>query len=127
MEFLESRWFNDNMPIDLTIDNCESFVDKLAKDKDWLSKGFGKETVARYQVTAFYFKLFATEIISFEKIGSDCVSVAVSEDRQKRKKFKNILNWEGIKFRASGRGGRVITFKEIAEKIVLAKAAMNDL
>ena len=36
MEFLESRRFNDKMPIVLTLDTCESFVDKLAKDKDYV-------------------------------------------------------------------------------------------
>ena len=67
MNFLESRRFNDKMPIDLTMENYDSFVGKLAKDKDWLLKVFGKETVSRYQVTAFYFQLLTARIISFKK------------------------------------------------------------
>ena len=90
-------------------------------------KVFGKETVSRYQVTAFYFQLFATRIISFEKNCTNSVSVAVSKDRQKNKLFKNILKWEGIQFCASGHGGRVIPFKEVADKVLLAREAMNDL
>ena len=53
MKFRESRRFNNKMPIVLTHDTCESFVDKLAKDKDWLSKVFGRGAVARYEVSAF--------------------------------------------------------------------------
>ena len=127
MEFLESRRFNNKMPIDLTMENYESFVGKLAKDKDWLLKVFGKETVSRYQVTAFYFQLFTARIISFGKNGSNSVSVAVSKDGQKNKLFKNIFKREGIQSRASGRGGRVIPFKEVADKVLHARAAMNDL
>ena len=53
--------------------------------KDWLLEVFRKETVDRYQVTAFYFQLFATKIISFEKIGTRGVSVGVTEDGRKGK------------------------------------------
>ena len=127
MEFLESRRFNDKMPIELTYNNCELFVDKLAKDKDWLFKVFGKETMARYQVAAFYFQLFPTKIISCEKIGTNGVSVGVAEDARKGKLFKNILIWEGIEFRANGRGGRVIPFKECVKKIADARTAMSEL
>ena len=93
MGFLESRHFNSKMPIDLAYVNCESFVDKLAKDKDWLAKVFGKEMVTKYQVTSFYFQLFTTKIIPFEKIGTTGVSAVVTEDDHKNKRFKNILDW----------------------------------
>ena len=61
LDLLGSRRFNDKIPIDLTYDECDFFVDKLAKDE---------ETVTRYHITTFYFQLFATRIISFEKIGT---------------------------------------------------------
>ena len=61
MEFLESRRYNDKMPIELTIDVCDFFVDKPAKDKDWLLTVFEKEMVTRYQVSTFNFKPFCNK------------------------------------------------------------------
>ena len=58
-------------------------------------------------MTSFYFQLFATKIISLEKIGSTDVSVAIMEDDHKNMPFKNILDWEGIEFHTRGRSGRI--------------------
>ena len=91
-------------------------------------KVFGRETVTRYQVTVFYIQLFATKVISFEKIGTKSVSVAVSEDGRNNKLFEDILNWEGIEFHESGCGGRLVPFEEVLSKVSIARTTtMNNL
>ena len=127
IEFLDSRRLNDITPFVLTVDSCEEFVDRLAKDKDWLGKVFGKESVARYNCTAFIFQLLATKILSFELIGGNSVAIVVTQDDKGKKLFKNILQWEGIEFRAKGRGGRTIPFKDIIERIQIARVALEEL
>ena len=115
------------LPFVLTVANCDEFVDCLAKDKDWLLWVFGKESVTRYNVTAFFLQLLATKILSFELVGNKNVLIVISVDENHNKKFKNILQWEGIKFCVKGKRGCSVSFKDLVKKMTMVRALLDDI
>ena len=127
IQFLDSRQLTDVHLFVLTVANCDEFVDRLAKDKDWLLWVFGKESVTRYNVTAFFLQLLATKILSFELVGNKNVLIVISVDENHNKKFKNILQWEGIQFRVKGKRGRSVSFKDLVEKMSMVRALLDDI
>ena len=70
----------------------------LYKREDWLKRVFGKTKVARYNDNAFFFKLVATKILSFEWPGYHYVEFVITRDDDDNKVYKNPMNWEGIEF-----------------------------
>lgn len=105
LEFLQSRRVSDCMPFEINPKNCEEVLDLLFKDNDWLIRVFGKASVKKYNVAAFFFQLVGTKILSFER-RSGKVFLVLNRDSNDQLHFMDIMNWEGILIRTSGGRGR---------------------
>ena len=68
VEFLESEYFAglDFMPYSVTHDEPEAVTDRLWNSGDFKKNIFGKKSVTKYNVNAFFFQLVATGILIFE-------------------------------------------------------------
>ena len=96
--FLSSSYFSDQMPYEITPNNCEGLVDILWKSPDWIKSIFGKKTVAKYNVHSFFFQLIATKIISFQWVGSTHVTCMLTRDNNDKYICNNAVSWEGFTF-----------------------------
>ena len=83
--------------------------------------------MSKFNVTGFFLQLLATKILSFQLVGGKSIRMVVSRDKDDVKLYKNPLQWEGIQFRSSVRGGRIMEFKYVLTRISIAIAAMQDI
>ena len=63
----------------------------------------------------------------FELFAGKSVGVVVSQDKNGTKLFKDLLQWEGIEFRAKGCGGRAVPFNKVLTKVSIARVALGEL
>ena len=108
IEFLGSSHFGKTLR-DKTIsyDEPDAIIDSLWDSDDWRKKVFGKKTVAKYNVTAFFFQLIATRILGFEKQDStDSVYCVLSRDENDKYKYQKRRYWKGFQFRRKV-GGKI--------------------
>ena len=109
IEFLGSSHFGkvlrDNK---LSYDEPDAIINSLWDSDDWREKVFGKKTVAKYNVTAFFFQLIAARILGFEKqISTDSVYCVLCRDENDKCKYHKRRNWKGFEFRRKGGGNEI--------------------
>ena len=115
LEFLSSKVLTDKLPFEISIANCDSFLDSLYKEESWLIRVFGISSVKKYNVASFFFQLIGSRILSFEKSKDGKAVIVFARDTEGQYKYKNIVNWEGFLFRtkAHGRGMVRMTFGDL--------------
>ena len=96
----------------------------MAKDKDWLRTMFGGEKVTKSNVTGFFLQLLATKNLSFQLVAGGNVRLVVSCDKDDVKLYKDSSQWEGIEFRTSAHGGRIMEFKDALTRISTSITAL---
>ena len=111
--FLKSSCFNDIMPFNMNVLNCNELVDSLYLNKDWCRMVIGIKGVKKYNVTAFFFQLPATKILSFKLVDKKVVCCVVSRDPNGKYLYKTVQNWEGLIFNTKKSRGRAVDFKDI--------------
>ena len=113
--FLKSRGLTDQLPLELNVSDCDNFINIQKKDKDSLLLVFGKISVAKYNVAAFFLQLFATKLLDCEWKGKR-VRIILTRDEHDNLRYKNKMNWEGMLFKNT-RLGIGYSF----ERMILAK------
>ena len=92
----------------LSYDEPDAIINSLWDSDDWREKVFGKKTVAKYNVTAFFFQLIAARILGFEKQDStDSVYCVLCRDENDKCKYHKRRNWKGFEFRRKGGGNEI--------------------
>jgi hypothetical protein len=119
VEFLESEYFSgvDFMPYSVTHEEPEAVTDRLWNSGDYKKKIFGKKSVTRYNVNAFFFQLVATGILTFEWNNTETkVVCTLATDEHDIFKYKNTIFWKGFNFRNAKRGGASVSYSYIFHK-----------
>ena len=88
---------------------------------------FGREKVEKFNLTGFFLQLLATKILSFQLVGGENVRLVVSCNKADVKLYRNPLQWEGIEFRASAHGRRIMEFKDMLTRISTSISALQDI
>ena len=113
VSFLKSLYFTDIMPFDLNVKNCDELVDLLYVNKDWCKIVFGIKGVKKYNITSFFFQLFATKILSFKLVDKKVVSCTITRDDNEKLLYETVENWEGMKFCTKKLRGGAVEIKDI--------------
>ena len=101
------------MPFDLNVQNCNELVDLLYLNKDWCRIFFRIKGVKKYKITAFFFQLFVTKILSFKLVCKNVVSYVITRHDNGKFLYGKTEIWEGMKFRTKKRRGGTVEFKDI--------------
>ena len=103
---------DNTFPYTVEVNNCDGMLSSLADDTDWLKRIFGKKNVPKYNVTAFFFTLVGSNILSFQKKSDREVICVLSRDEQGNKMYEKELNWEGFEFRVSASSSRIYSWAD---------------
>ena len=113
IEFLRSERMDKTFPYTVEVNNCDGMLSSLTDDTDWVKRIFGKKKITKYNVTAFFFTLVGSNILSFQKKSNLEVICVLSRDDQGNKMYEKQLNWEGFEFRVSGSSSRIHSWADI--------------
>ena len=119
VEFLQSEYFSgvNFMPYSVTHEEPESVTDRLWNSGDYKKKIFGKKSVTKYNVNAFFFQLVATGILTFEWNNTETkVVCTLGTDDNEIFKYKNTIFWKGFNFRTAKRDGASVSYSHIFNK-----------
>ena len=107
-EFLSSCALTDKTPFLFNFNNTNDLLDLLHNNNDMKLKVFGKVSIKKYNVAAFFFQCLATNLMSIEwESGKVCC--VVSRDSNDKCIYNDIKNWEDFTFRTAFTGrGRAI-------------------
>ena len=75
---------------------------------------FGKEGVNKYHCASFFFQCLATGILALEW-GNGSVSLVISRDADGNELYKDVMQWEGFRFRNAGQGRamKYLSFQDV--------------
>ncbi len=110
VEFLRSRRLQEALCQSITVNECDRLLDTLRKDKDWLLKIFGKITVQKYNITAFFLQMIGVRFIIFETRGDAEVVGVIAQNDEGLFHYEDKYNWEGIEFR-TGKSAKRLSFR----------------
>ena len=113
-DFLASSHFAKFLAKPLSYDEPDHVCDSLWGNEDWRKQVFGKKTVAKYNVHAFFFQLTALRLINFVTVRKStdvlCVLGRGADDKLLYKKKKN---WKGLQFRSKRHGGARVAWEQL--------------
>jgi len=116
VRFLSSCHFSDKMPYLITNADSDGMLDLLWNNPDWRKEVFGIKTVQKYNVTAFFFQLLATKILSFQwtNVKREVVCV-LTRDKHDKYRYLDVSAWDGFHFRSKRHGGAKVHLSSLLE------------
>ena len=129
LKFLKSQRFMQVLSIVLTVQNCEDVIGCLCGDKDWWILVFGLSFVKKYNVTAFFFQLLATKLLTFEIVDRTNVMCILARSKQDKYEFvyEVPFAWEGFEFRRPTCGSVPVSFMEVVTAVRKAQRMVEDI
>lgn len=101
----------------ITFENSNELLKTLTDNSDHRKLVFGVKTVPAYSVNAFFFQLFATNILSYEwQNNTTDLCFALTKDQNSNCRYQDLQSWKGFEFRSSHRGGRIISHASLASQ-----------
>ena len=98
-------------------DNSNELIKTLTDNADHRKMVFGLKFVKAYSVNAFFFQLFATNILSCEwQNNTTGLCFALTKDQNNNCRYKTLNSWKGFEFRSRYRGGTPMSHASLASQ-----------